>query len=70
MTDEARLAEGARNLLQRCGEFAPGSVTIVKAYTRHRDYVTKAWAKSPIADVLARIRGVEPVDVASVNLGF
>lgn len=25
MTDEARLAEGARNLLQRCGEFAPGS---------------------------------------------
>ena len=51
-------------------EFAPGSVTIVKAYTRHRDYVTKAWAKSPIADVLARIRGVEPVDVASVSLGF
>lgn len=29
MTDEARLAEGARNLLQLCGEFAPGSEVLL-----------------------------------------
>lgn len=38
----------------------PGSVTFVKAVDRHRDYVTKAWAKNPISDLLSRISWTAP----------
>lgn len=38
----------------------PGSVTFVKAVDRHRDYVTKAWAKNPISDLLSRITWTSP----------
>lgn len=38
----------------------PGSVTFVKAVDNHRDYVTKAWAKNPISDLLSRIAGTAP----------
>ena len=38
----------------------PGSVTFVKAVDSHRDYVTKAWAKNPISDLLSRISWTAP----------
>lgn len=38
----------------------PGSITIIEAQTRHRSYVTYAWAHYPISDVLGRMTGVEP----------
>lgn len=36
----------------------PGSVAIIKANVSHRNYVTRAWAHYPIADVLMRMSGV------------
>lgn len=39
---------------------APGSVTFVKAIDSHRDYVTKAWAKHPVSDLLSRITWTAP----------
>lgn len=38
----------------------PGSVTFVKAVDSHRDYVTRAWARNPISDLLSRIPGTAP----------
>ena len=52
----------------------PGSVTFVKAVKGHRDYVTSAWAKDPVSDLLSRIPGVtermEPTYSASLAPGL
>lgn len=40
------------------GQLRPGSVTFLAATTSHRRYVNKAWTKSPIADVLRRLRHI------------
>ena len=37
-------------------QLRPGSVTFLSAVTRHRDYVTRAWTRSPISDMLRRLR--------------
>jgi len=37
-----------------------GEVALIRADTRHHDYVTEAWAPNPIADVLRRIEGLSP----------
>jgi hypothetical protein len=39
-------------------ELKPGSVTFIKAVEGHRDYVTRAWAKNPVSDLLSRIPGM------------
>jgi hypothetical protein len=38
----------------------PGSVTFVKAVDSHRNYVTKAWARNPVSDLLSRITWTAP----------
>ena len=40
------------------GQLQPGSVKIIHAPTRHRNYVTQAWAPNPVADILRRIPGL------------
>ena len=40
------------------GQLQPGSVSIIHAPERHRDYVTKAWAPYPVSDVLRKIPGL------------
>ena len=40
------------------GQLQPGSVKIIHAPERHRDYVTQAWAANPVADILTRIPGL------------
>lgn len=42
------------------GTLRRDSVTFISADTRHRDYVTRAWANYPIADLLRRMPGAEP----------
>lgn len=37
-------------------QLQPGSITFLHAPTSHRHYVSKAWTKSPIADMLRRVR--------------
>lgn len=54
--DQRQIAYGTE-LGPRLG---PGSVTFVAADEDHRDYVTRAWAENPIADLLARLTGVAP----------
>lgn len=43
----------------------PGSVTFLKAVDSHRDYVTKAWARNPISDLLARIAWTAPQNTST-----
>ena len=40
------------------GQLQPGSVKIIHAPTRHRNYVTQAWAPNPVADILRKIPGL------------
>ncbi len=35
-----------------------GTLAVIEATNRHRDYVTDAWAPYPVADVLQRVRGL------------
>jgi hypothetical protein len=39
---------------------APRSVTFVRAVDSHRDYVTRAWARHPVSDLLSRIAWAAP----------
>ena len=51
-------------------QLRPGSVTFLSAVTRHRDYVTKAWTRSPISDMLRRLRyltGEPPQHMAAMT---
>ncbi len=51
------------------GQLRPGSVTFLSAVTSHRSYVTRAWTKSPIADVLRRMHyvlGDPPVHLRTI----
>ena len=51
------------------GQLWPGNVVFLSAVTSHRNYVTKAWTKYPIADMLRRLHyvlGDPPVNLRTL----
>ena len=40
------------------GQLQPGSIKIIHAPERHRNYVTQAWAANPVSDILRRLPGL------------